>query len=245
MPKFYNDDRVTDLHTRYGHFAGGIAYAGVILDQASKQKLLDATEDLLDQPILEQPFAHHITLKFKPSAKMIHQLNYHHLNQTVNFTATYLYADEKGQAITVQFDDEDIANLCHNRHPHITIATTTNVPPAYSNELIAKRVPEAQTTLHLTGRIGLFAHGRSHYALTPKMRSAIDQSFAKVEKVLKNSKAFKHDNPVANRTNRQIHHLLKKQGLINSKQAKASYESACVDTPAEYMHTVRRLVGAA
>lgn len=63
-----------------------------------------------------------------------------------NFTirAIRVVSDKNGSALKCLLPEE-IRHLCSNDHPHITIKTAPDVPPAYSNELLAKDLSSVES----------------------------------------------------------------------------------------------------
>jgi Fungal tRNA ligase phosphodiesterase domain len=122
--------------------AASVTYTGVFLDEASHHALLEWWKKHTDAPILPKIWAHHMTMKFKPTPE---ELEATPLGEKVKLRVIGWAADEKGQAVLVE--PEGVASA--NAHPHITIATAPGTGPVYSNDLLAKGVNHmAGPTLH-------------------------------------------------------------------------------------------------
>jgi hypothetical protein len=117
--------------------AKGITYTGVFLTEPSHHALLQWWASHTKLPLLGgKTFAHHMTIKFKPSAADVAQLT---LGTKVKLHVVGWAADEKGQAVLV----EPVGVKSDNKHAHITISTASGVGPVYSNELLGKGVTHA------------------------------------------------------------------------------------------------------
>lgn len=102
---------------------------------------------------LAKRYAHHLTLRFKPSQDDIDLLSAS-FGGVVELHTIGFAADSQAQALAVSLDPA-LREHCANEHPHITVATDGLTPPRYSNELLAKH--EARDRLNLPnirGRIG-------------------------------------------------------------------------------------------
>jgi Fungal tRNA ligase phosphodiesterase domain len=106
-------------------------YTGVFLDEASHRALLAWWEKHTDTPLHGKIWAHHMTIKFKPTAEDLEKTP---IGKKVHLKVIGWAADEKGQAVLVE--PEGIASA--NHHPHITISTAPGTGPVYSNDLLAK-----------------------------------------------------------------------------------------------------------
>ena len=108
------------------------AYYGVFLTPESHQKLLSWWNDAVGQPLLAKPFAHHMTIKFKPAEEDVAKFT-PMIGKEIQLKVTGFAANEKGQAVKVEPQDIGSANA----NPHITISCAENVTPVYSNELLS------------------------------------------------------------------------------------------------------------
>lgn len=121
----------TDLARQVAdRFAGRPIYVGIFLDDTSKRRLLQWWQSSVRSKLLPKVFAHHVTLRFKPSEAELARFDIgaQALVQVLGYAE-----DEKAQAVLVR---PSVASA--NRHPHITVATDHGVPPVYSNDLLAK-----------------------------------------------------------------------------------------------------------
>jgi len=121
-------------------------YTGVFLDDSSKRALLAWFEKETGQPILKKVFAHHMTIKFKPSDEEVEQLP---IGEPATLRVIGWAADEQGQAVLVQPSVPS-----SNKHPHITVATD-GTSPVYSNKLLAKGFTKVNGPT-LKGTVGAF-----------------------------------------------------------------------------------------
>jgi hypothetical protein len=119
-------------------------YAAVVLDDGSRRQLLYWWEKHVGTPLHSNVLAHHMTLKFNPSAD---DLSIIPLGEQVVLRVTGWAADDKSQVVRVK-----AAAKSANAVPHVTVAIAPGVKPVYSNELLQKQV----TSVHgpdLTGTI--------------------------------------------------------------------------------------------
>jgi len=119
-------------------------YAAVVLDDSSRRQLLSWWEKHVGTPLHSNVLAHHMTLKFNPSADDLSVLP---LGDKVVLRVTGWAADDKSQVVRVK-----AAAKSANAVPHVTVAIAPGVKPVYSNELLQKQV----TSVHgpdLTGTI--------------------------------------------------------------------------------------------
>lgn len=108
------------------------AYYGVFLDDQSRSALLSWWESNVGKPLLTKLFAHHMTVKFKPSPEDM--LKYNQLiGKSVKLKVIGYAENENGQAVLVEPDGVDSDNV----HPHITVSCSEATSPAYSKELLA------------------------------------------------------------------------------------------------------------
>ena len=112
-----------------------VVYSGIFLDDASHRELLAWFSKETGLDLLDKTFAHHTTLKFKPSAEEVSALP---LGKKVQLRVVGWGADAKGQAVVVDLQDAEVQSA--NAHPHITVAVGPGGSPAYSNELLASGV---------------------------------------------------------------------------------------------------------
>jgi hypothetical protein len=123
-----------------------IEYLGIFLTVATRKQLLR-----MFPPLYANKYADHITLAYRPNMKEISNFEF---NKIVSFNiAGYIY-DTKCQTVIIKFDDE----ILNTKLFHITISTTRNTPPVYSNDLIREKgLNQCQSEISnctLTGKTG-------------------------------------------------------------------------------------------
>lgn len=158
-------------------------YSAVFLTPESQEALLN----WWPYDLLSKKFAHHMTIKFKPSPEDILSLP---LGKEVELKIIGLAVDEKGQAVAV---DSDLP--VDNAIPHITISTD-GTSPVYSNELLASEMvyvdPETQPPV-LSGIVGFFDGKNVRYDLTDTIYEDINQEPISSEKQEPESQADEID----------------------------------------------------
>lgn len=108
-----------------------MSYLSVDLVPESKKRLLQWWRDALpEHPLHSSVFAHHMTIKFGPSAEDRRRMP---SNTLVTLEVIGYGADSRGQAVVVRCRRLKSANAV----PHITVATH-NTRPVYSNELLQR-----------------------------------------------------------------------------------------------------------
>lgn len=107
-----------------------VLYAGVFLDDESKEMLFDFFVTYLGVPLLTRLFGHHVTLFFAPTDEYVRDLP---LGKEVEVTVAGLLDHELIQCAFVVVEDDEVASKCNNDHAHVTLASTTDVQPFYSN----------------------------------------------------------------------------------------------------------------
>ncbi len=105
-------------------------YAAIFLDPGSQKRLILWWNYAVGIPMLGDLKAHHMTLKFNPSPEEVDTFP---LGETGVVKVVGYAADEKGQAVLVRSSARS-----HNQYPHITVAVSSGVSAAYSNDLLAK-----------------------------------------------------------------------------------------------------------
>lgn len=124
-------------------------YIGLFLDEPSQVRVICAVQRHVGA-LLSRSFAHHLTLKFKPTPEEVKALP---IGDTVTFQILGYGADEKAQALLCSVP----AGLtCDNANPHVTVAVAEGVSPVYSNELLAQGVTRLPRPVDLTARVGFF-----------------------------------------------------------------------------------------
>jgi hypothetical protein len=117
-------------------------YTAVFLDDPND--LLDWWERETGIPVHPKVFAHHMTIKFKPSPDEVKDLP---IGAPVNLRIIGWAADDQGQAVAVQ--PQGVRSS--NRIPHVSVAMS-GVSPVYSNELLGRGFKPASGILR--GRVG-------------------------------------------------------------------------------------------
>jgi hypothetical protein len=108
------------------------AYYGVFLDPQSRSSLLSWWDSNVGKPLLAKPFAHHMTVKFKPSPEDMAKYT-PMIGQSVKLKVTGYAENENGQAVLVEPNGVD----SDNAHPHVTVSCSEATSPAYSKELLS------------------------------------------------------------------------------------------------------------
>lgn len=122
-----------------------VIYWAVLLDNASKGKLLAAFP-----PKHAKVYAEHMTIVFGPTKEDNDELE-PLLGKSVNLLVLAHYFDEKGQAVVVSgFDRLD------GEMPHVTISTSPDTKPVYSNKLIHSNSFDHAAGPSLTGQVAAF-----------------------------------------------------------------------------------------
>jgi hypothetical protein len=129
-------------------------YVGVMLDEPGD--LLEWWKSNVGD-LLKNPIAHHMTIKFNPSAEEVKNMD---IGRPVNLKVTG-YANSDGiQAVVVEPDGVKSANSI----PHITVATDGVTKPMMSNKVLAERgVTPVKGGPTLSGKIGFFASGKDWF----------------------------------------------------------------------------------
>lgn len=129
-------------------------YVGVMLDDP---KSLQRWWESEVGELLPKRIAHHMTIKFGPSADEVAALP---LGEPVTLDVVGYANSGEIQAVVVR--PHGVASA--NRIPHVTVATDGTTPPVKSNDLLAEGwTPVNGPTLH--GRVGFFANGRDWFDL--------------------------------------------------------------------------------
>jgi hypothetical protein len=138
-----------------------VAYAGAMLD--TPNILLRWWEAEIGE-LLPLHFAHHMTIKFRPSFDEIAALP---LNEPVTLKVVGYANSSEIQAVVVR--PHGVATV--NHIPHVTIATDGITPPVKSNDLLAEGwTPVNGPILH--GRVGFFSGSREWFDLGVLGRTA-------------------------------------------------------------------------
>jgi len=111
----------------------GIAYSAIVLDEASREKLL-----ALDIPDGWTPYAHHMTIRMG-SLKEDSQYT---IGEEIKLNMTGVGRDEKAMAVTVDGVRED-----GKFFPHITVAVSPDGKPFNSNKIPPENFEDFSGTL--------------------------------------------------------------------------------------------------
>jgi hypothetical protein len=101
-------------------------FVAVVLDDPAHKSLLSWWEQELG-PVLSKTFAHHMTVKFKPTAEEVADFAF--LGKPVTLQVVGWAANEHVQAVVVE------GHGSANEVSHVTVATD-GTPPFKSNELL-------------------------------------------------------------------------------------------------------------
>jgi len=124
-------------------------YTGLFLDDKSQMRVICIIKRHIGQTLSVHK-ANHLTLKFKPDPDEVKALP---IGTEITFEAIGYGADQKAQAVLCAVPH----NLhCDNKHPHVTIALSPNIPPVYSNDLLARETFFLPRIIKLTARVGFF-----------------------------------------------------------------------------------------
>lgn len=136
----------------------------LIIDGPSRQALLHAFP-----PMHDNIYAHHVTIAFKPSESQARELA-PFCGQVINFEAIAEASDDFGQAVLVSGIDGN------NKFPHITISTSPETKPAYSNELLANTLSHEllYQSIPLTGVLTFILKNKKEYSQPVEIISDTD-----------------------------------------------------------------------
>eukprot|EP00050_Salpingoeca_kvevrii_P009509 m.3329 g.3329 ORF g.3329 m.3329 type:complete len:1539 (-) comp2296_c0_seq1:46-4662(-) len=135
-----------------------VAYTALFLTPESRKDLLARFP-----PAHPNVHAEHATICFAPTPAMMTTFPF---GETVEIDVQRVVQDDKGHAVLVTVADSHRFAF-RNSYPHITISTAKDIPPAYSNELLAEALRGSQhldsgkPLLHLTATAGLATRDRS------------------------------------------------------------------------------------
>ncbi len=131
-------------------------YSGVFLTERGKDDLLNWWASEVGASLLDKPFHHHMTIKFKPDSEQVTSLD---LGQTVALQVVGYASNERGQAVAV------VGHPSSNDIPHITISTSLDTSPVYSNELLESEFIGVQDGPLIDGRVGFWNGKEQQYSL--------------------------------------------------------------------------------
>lgn len=134
-------------------------YSAAFLDEGSREDLYNWWKMHTKQDLLPNVPKHsHMTIKFKPSEEEVLALPIGESSEQ-KVTVIGLAYDEFGQAVQVKVNDDSFARQ-DDGIAHITISTAKDVPPVYSNELLARGVEEVKVGPELSVKVGLFLNNQ-------------------------------------------------------------------------------------
>lgn len=91
--------------------------------------------------------SHHVTMAYNPTPAQREQFS-NLIGKKIVFKTIEFVSDDKAQAFLV----EGVPSL--NTHPHVTVACDSQVPPVYSNRLLAsKEARRKKFELELSGTV--------------------------------------------------------------------------------------------
>ena len=128
-----------------------VAYSGVVLDDASRQKLLDS----VDIPEGWEPIAHHMTITLGP---LLHPKGKHDFSKNygpgdeVDLKVTDIALDDRAMAVKVEAPHEISKRIAF---PHITVAVNREKggKPFHSNKIPADNFKPIERELMVRGTV--------------------------------------------------------------------------------------------
>jgi len=129
-------------------------YTGIILDNPND--LLRWWKNTIGD-VHSKKYAHHMTIKFKPSPSEVLALP---IGAPVTLQIVGWAGDEKGQVVEVKASGGIKSG---NTTPHVTVATD-GTSPVYSNDLLARGIKRVAGPT-LKGRVGLFTGKEDQFDL--------------------------------------------------------------------------------
>jgi len=131
-------------------------YSAVFLTEGGERDLLNWWTSGMKKQLLERRFHHHMTIKFRPGHDEVTSLD---LGANVTLKVVGYANDENGQAIAV----EGFASS--NDIPHITISTSLETSPVYSNELLNRDFVPLEGGPEIKGVVGFWNGKEEQYTL--------------------------------------------------------------------------------
>ncbi len=113
-----------------------VLYAGVFLAPASREDLFAWWREHVQPILLERLYGHHMTVQFKPDDFALSKLP---LGEERSLRIIGYAHDDFAQAVAVETDLP-----CANPIPHVTVSTSLDTKPFYSNELLSNRITPVQ-----------------------------------------------------------------------------------------------------
>jgi hypothetical protein len=119
-------------------------YVAAFLTPLGREDLENWWGTVVQKDFLDKQFMHHVTIKYKPSEEEVTSLP---IGDKVSLKIIGYSEDERGQAVLVSGIEAS------NTYPHITISTSLDTSPVYSNDLIAAGFTE-KDGIEIEARIG-------------------------------------------------------------------------------------------
>jgi len=129
-------------------------YTAAFLTPVGKEMLENWWGTVVQKELHSKHFMHHMTIKFKPSEEEVLALPID--GKIVKLKIIGYNEDDRGQAVMVA----GVASS--NSIPHITVSTTEETSPVYSNELLGVGINEVDG-VELDARIGFFNGKEARY----------------------------------------------------------------------------------
>jgi len=155
---------------RTARFEGkDILYTGLFLDKASVATLRDLFCDNMQQPLLPKLMNGHVTLAFQPGQPAFDKLP---RGKRIQVRVIGLASSPVVQCARVEILDEDVAEMCTNEHPHVTLAVERRFSPVMSNHLLKYGGwIEIEEDVILDCTVGFFQNSKVNIAPKSFMRS--------------------------------------------------------------------------
>jgi hypothetical protein len=128
-------------------------YTAAFLTPSGKEMLENWWGTVAQKDFHSKKFMHHMTIKFKPSEEEVLSLP---IGDEVSLKIVGYNEDDKGQAVMVAGVNST------NAIPHITVSTSEDTSPVYSNELLGLGITEVDG-IELDARIGFWNGKEARY----------------------------------------------------------------------------------
>lgn len=128
-------------------------YTAAFLTPSGKEALANWWGTVAQKAFLEKQFMHHVTIKFKPSEEEVTALP---IGEDVTLKIIGYSQDELGQAVAVSGVESS------SQVPHITVSTSIETSPVYSNELLSRGFSE-KDGIEIEARIGFWNGKEAKY----------------------------------------------------------------------------------
>ena len=129
-----------------------VVYSAVVIDKSDRDKILK-------NAVHPNEYGEHTTLKYYGKDGPTETP---YAGSRVNLTLKKHYADDKGDAWTIDCSDPVVAELKDpNQTLHVTVSCADGTKPFYSNTLIRTAKPDDKEGFVVKGKIGYFmSNGR-------------------------------------------------------------------------------------